>query len=473
MFPTWLKKLVCTLFILIFPLYESQVYTQNGLDSITGAYMKSGKFEDAININKRALEQYQKRNNKEGIILATTNIAHLLNTMSKHKESLKYLEKIEKEVEETKSTRLKSRYYSGRGVNYTQLGMYESSNEYLNKALRYAKESGNEEKKNKNLYLCYSWKLINFKELKVPDSIKAMEKKCLAISSNPFLYAAVAERFLDEKKHLDSAEYYLKKASVIADKFPIYDKGVVLFNYGKLYTLKKEHKKALEYYFQALSIFEKIKIPNERRLTYDLISKTYTALNDTEKSDEYLKKYITLNDSIIKEERKAINIPVKNIIEEKEEQKKDEKFQLYIIIIFAILASVLTFYLLRKNNLKKQRQKDKIIHEKQQEADLLKKKVNPVIFNEVKELAKNADPFFLTRFKEVYPEFYENLTSQYPSLTSNELKFCALLRLNLSNKEISLYENLSIRTVETRRYRLRKKLNFASDTDFNKWIMEL
>lgn len=473
MFPSQLKKLSYLLFILIFSIHKSQVSTPDELDSISEIYVKAGKFDEIININKKALAQYQKQNNKDGIIVATTNIAHLLNILSRHKESLKYLEKIENEVEETEKPRLKSRYYSGRGVNYSLLGMYESSNEYLNKALRYAKKGSNKEKKNKNLFLCYSWKLINFKELKIPDSIKAMEKKCLAISPNPFVYAGIAERFLDEKKHLDSVEYYLQKASDITDKFPIYDKGVVLFNYGKLYTLKKDHEKALKYYFQALSIFEKTKTLNETRLTYDLISKTYTALNDTEKSNEYLKKYTVLNDSIVSEERKAVNIPIKNIVEEKDEQKKDEKFKLYIIIIFAILASIFTFYLIRRNNLKNHRQKDKIIDEKQQEAEQLKKRVNPVIFNEVKELAKNADPFFLTRFKEAYPDFYNNLISQYPTLTSNELKFCALLSLNLSNKEISNYENLSIRTVETRRYRLRKKLNFASDTEFNKWIMEL
>jgi len=473
MFSSQLKKLSYLLFILIFSIHKSQVATPDELDSISEVYVKAGKFEEIININKKALAQYQKQNNKDGIIVATTNIAHLLNILSRHKESLKYLEKIENEVDETEKPRLKSRYYSGRGVNYSLLGMYESSNEYLNKALRYAKKGSNKEKKNKNLFLCYSWKLINFKELKIPDSIKAMEKKCLVISPNPFVYAGIAERFLDEKKNLDSVEYYLQKASALTEKFPIYDKGVVLFNYGKLYTLKKDHQKALKYYFQALSIFEKTKTLNETRLTYDLISKTYTALNNPEKSNEYLKKYTILNDSIVGEERKAVNIPIKNIVEEKDEQKKDEKFKLYIIIIFAILASILTFYFIRKNNLKNHRQKDKIIDEKQQETDQLKKRVNPVIFNEVKELAKNADPFFLTRFKEVYPDFYNNLISQYPTLTLNELKFCALLRLNLSNKEISLYENLSIRTVETRRYRLRKKLNFASDTDFNKWIMEL
>lgn len=473
MFPLQLKKLIYILFILIFSLHKSQAYTLDELDRITEEYRKSGKMKDIIDINKKALAQYQKQNNKEGIVLASINISNYLVINTEHKESLLYLEKIEKDIEEIENPELKSRFYGGYGRNYCYLGMHELSNEYFNKAIKYGGQILDKNKRERRLYLCYSWKNLNFKELKIPDSIKQMERKCLALSPTPFLYASIAERFLDEKKHLDSAEYYLQKGYALNKKFSMYEKGLFFYNYGRLYTEKKDDKKALEYYLQAKPIFEKTKSISERRITYDKIYRTYKALNDLENADEYYKKYAFLTDSISRRERKAINIPIKNIAEEKDEQKKDEKFKLYIVILFSILASILTFYFIRKNNLKNHRQKDKIIDEKQQETDQLKKKVNPAIFNEVKELAKNADPFFLIRFKEVYPDFYNNLISKYPTLTSNELKFCALLRLNLSNKEISQYENLSIRTIETKRYRLRKKMNFSSDTDFNKWIMEL
>ncbi|WP_449399391.1 helix-turn-helix transcriptional regulator [Chryseobacterium wanjuense] len=75
-------------------------------------------------------------------------------------------------------------------------------------------------------------------------------------------------------------------------------------------------------------------------------------------------------------------------------------------------------------------------------------------------LASTNDPFFLTRFKEVYPEFYERLTTTYPSLTANNIRFAAFLRLNLSTKTIAQYKNISIRTIESRKYRLRKNSAF-------------
>jgi DNA-binding CsgD family transcriptional regulator len=59
--------------------------------------------------------------------------------------------------------------------------------------------------------------------------------------------------------------------------------------------------------------------------------------------------------------------------------------------------------------------------------------------------------------------FYENLKKDYPNLTSSELRLCALLKMNLSSKEISSYLNITHRSVEVSRYRLRKKLKLSPE----------
>ncbi|MBP5217581.1 MAG: hypothetical protein J6Z47_01360 [Bacteroidales bacterium] len=62
-------------------------------------------------------------------------------------------------------------------------------------------------------------------------------------------------------------------------------------------------------------------------------------------------------------------------------------------------------------------------------------------------------------------KFFVKLQSAYPSLTSADLKFCALLRMNMSTKEIANTLNLTTRGVESARYRLRKKFGLeASDS---------
>ncbi len=69
---------------------------------------------------------------------------------------------------------------------------------------------------------------------------------------------------------------------------------------------------------------------------------------------------------------------------------------------------------------------------------------------------------FQENFDRIHEHFFRNLKTAYPALTPNDLKFCALLRLNLNSKEIANILNITLKGVEIGRYRLRKKLGLAS-----------
>lgn len=77
----------------------------------------------------------------------------------------------------------------------------------------------------------------------------------------------------------------------------------------------------------------------------------------------------------------------------------------------------------------------------------------------------SAWTLFEERFNISQDQFFAKLRAQCPDIGVDELKLCALLKLKLSSKEIAQYFNLSVRGIETRRYRLRKKLGL--DTDAN------
>jgi len=70
---------------------------------------------------------------------------------------------------------------------------------------------------------------------------------------------------------------------------------------------------------------------------------------------------------------------------------------------------------------------------------------------------------FSNYFISVHSEFFTNLHNICPQLTKNEIKICALLKLNLSTKDISAITMQSPRSVDVARYRLRKKLNLNPD----------
>lgn len=78
------------------------------------------------------------------------------------------------------------------------------------------------------------------------------------------------------------------------------------------------------------------------------------------------------------------------------------------------------------------------------------------------EAFNNADKDFLKLIKE-----------KHPVLTPNDLRLCAYLRLNLSSKEIAPLLNISPRSVEVKRYRLRKKMDLPHEFSLTNYILEI
>lgn len=80
---------------------------------------------------------------------------------------------------------------------------------------------------------------------------------------------------------------------------------------------------------------------------------------------------------------------------------------------------------------------------------------------------------FETSFNETHENFFKKLKIDHPDLVPNDLKLCAYLRMNMSSKEMASLLNISVRGVEIRRYRLRKKLNLQHDKNLNEFLIEL
>jgi|SRR5690606_8448154 hypothetical protein len=89
---------------------------------------------------------------------------------------------------------------------------------------------------------------------------------------------------------------------------------------------------------------------------------------------------------------------------------------------------------------------------------------------EVVKLAREGNTAFIATFQQVFPNFYTNLFQQNPEMTQEEFKFCALLKLGFTTKDIANYNHLAIRTVQTRKSRLRKSFCIPPHEDLYMWI---
>jgi DNA-binding CsgD family transcriptional regulator/ligand-binding sensor domain-containing protein len=80
-----------------------------------------------------------------------------------------------------------------------------------------------------------------------------------------------------------------------------------------------------------------------------------------------------------------------------------------------------------------------------------------------------------TVFKEAFDtadnNFLKKVKQAHSSLTPNDLRLCAYLRLNLSSKEIAPLLNISVRSVEIKRYRLRKKMDLPHEKGLVEYIL--
>jgi len=188
-----------------------------------------------------------------------------------------------------------------------------------------------------------------------------------------------------------------------------------------------------------------------------------------------------------------------------------QKTTISVLLIALVLFSVLYFYYLkskhqserqlskRERELELQKNKELLeiknkelatstlkLIEKDEFLQELKNKVNNkkdnLSLQEVKHLIKISTininsagnwAEFEARFVAVNKKFYENLKEKYPNLSPGDLKLSALVKLNFTSKEMARLMGISVESVHTTRYRLRKKLGVPKGADLTDFISRL
>jgi DNA-binding CsgD family transcriptional regulator/ligand-binding sensor domain-containing protein len=100
--------------------------------------------------------------------------------------------------------------------------------------------------------------------------------------------------------------------------------------------------------------------------------------------------------------------------------------------------------------------------------------IKPVIKIINKNIANTGDwELFQEAFDNADSDFLKKVKSLHNSLSPKDLRLCAYLRLNLSSKEIAPLLNISVRSVEIKRYRLRKKIGLPHEKSLVEYILQI
>ena len=76
-------------------------------------------------------------------------------------------------------------------------------------------------------------------------------------------------------------------------------------------------------------------------------------------------------------------------------------------------------------------------------------------------------------FEKVHKDFFKILKSKYPSISTNELNMCALLKLNIQNKDIAQIMGISPDSVRKAQNRLSKKMELSSNEVLRDFILKV
>lgn len=293
-------------------------------------------------------------------------------------------------------------------------------------------------------------------------------------------YEALARNYY-QLNNIDSSLYYFKEAYKIAKQnnqislIASTSKGI-----AKIWDFKSKTDSAYFYY---------------------KIFKTYS---DSLLNKENIKK-LAFQDAQFKYEKKLNEEHQRQL---RENEKERLNYIILIVVIGALVLVIIIMFLLLKlwkNKVKRSHLEQKalkseletrnkeltthvmyqvrkneftlsIIKKLQSNIYKLKTENRGLIENIIKDLERDSSNSswedFEVRFHRVHADFSKKLLKKYPDLTSNELRLCAFLRLNMNTKEISAITYQSVNSIDTARSRLRQKLGLEKDENLTGFLIQ-
>ncbi|WP_436516859.1 tetratricopeptide repeat protein [Ekhidna sp. To15] len=350
--------------------------------------------------------------------------------------------------------------------------------------------------------------------------------------SDEFLYgiSEILNRYgllKTETQEYDSAILYLNHSMEVSQK--IQDIDGIIRNYISLADVALQTNRiddAETFLDEALVAARKVQSHKWLKEIYSRLQRIARRKGNLEKAIVYLDQYVQQKDSIFNEqtlnnisrlETELATAEQKRQLDAKENEivileQESEIQRSRILVLFVIMATVIISAILfiRNRQLSAQR-KEQIAKKEADEArkelefknrELVSYTVNFVqknqlfeeLMNSVSTMKKSTSDDtrkgligmertikrhlqidrdwedFKMRFENLHTGFFDKILEKEASLTGNDLKLCALVKMNFSIKEISEMMGISTESVKTARYRLKKKLNLPGDMALNDFL---
>ncbi len=471
------------------PLKISDVYF-----ALSKNYAFLSDFEKSIEFCNKSLNIRNELNNKCGIADCYVFMGEIQKAQGNIKKSYYFFDKAIKIQKEINDFQGLANSYRNLGNTFEITGQNDTAYKYFHKAFEIDQKYGN--------------------------------IRTLAISKHSL------GKISTKKNQFDTALTLLNESlSLFAQLDEKYGQSTVMISIAELYFIKNDFQTAKNFYFRAFEIAKKCNILHIQQKITQNLAEIYKNESDIDSAFFYLESYISLYTKIFNEEKEQkiqeteakFELFSKNQeIELLKQQNKRFKQQKIIIILISALVILfisfsLLFLIMRTKNL---RQKNIILKNlkliEQKEKEILKEKIESqnkelaskslmliqnnqsteTLINSLKTIEKYILPEhkpklktiikdlemsaksniwneFEKTFNSVHNTFFDTLLKICPDLSPVEIKIAALLKLNLSSKEIAAITFKSESSIKTTRHRLRKKLNLSTDNNLTTFLMKL
>ena len=481
-------KIIIILLIVIHPVFAKNDYKQDvdSLNELSYNKFTELQFIESMKLANKALHIATESKYEKGITYSNLYIAKVLQETGLRIDALKLIEKIEDDKYFKKDPFVQAETYrlKGRIASYQHLYSFEKEN-YL-KQLKVSKNIIDRKKRELSVTTAYFYiqhmyvKQNNLDSAVVyQDLLKESFDSSGGSIGKPYYIALYADKGLLYKnigKFDDAAKELDKSLQFVSDS-----NSSLLFYilqiYGDLEAARGDTVKAISHYKSALKHSINLGINHKTMYLHKKISDCLIHDELTiNKAKNHLRAYNIISDSLERYNKMVVDFMLNEIIKDKDafSAQKRKLFRVVIGILLFISISTGAFLIFRNEISKK-----KLIKRNQQlvstteKVELLEEELESNIFNDIIELAKSNSPEFLPLFGEGCPEFVEALKQLDPNIRSSELYFCALAYLNFSTKDIANFTFVTIRAVQVRKNRMRKKYDIPSEVDFNEWFRSL
>ncbi|GAA4237313.1 hypothetical protein GCM10022291_23820 [Postechiella marina] len=432
---------------------------------------RKGKFNKSFEMLWDIMPEAKLIKDKSPLLQIHRKLGLLYGSYSKDSLSISHLKKSIELSKKTDKNALVSSYFS-LAVQYVKMESYKNAERYLDSCYL------NKNSKNRLIYIDAYYGLINTKkgfynkaQIYFKNLIPEFKKRKLGFLAMLYSFNADLKHAINQK---DSAIYYYKASLKIMNKMKVHieEKPIVLENLSNIYIEKNDIKNAFKYTLLSKNISDSLYHTQSKlnKELFEIKNKYQEDIIEKEKQILAQNKLILLNEKV--------------------------SFILKLLIVILVLLAIIVAVVYKQRNKMKQLKISKAKNESMLQIQNKELTANALLiiekenaFKELLDIIKENAPSkykslskkhkqsnkqiwedFNLRFTQINSTFYNRLLKLHPTLTPNDLKHCALIKLKFDSKEMSYILGISLQSVHMARSRVRKKLNLNRKDNLSNYI---